>query len=202
MSQKKRKTETTERALTTTGSRTMIGSKPLDGTKPTTGLKATNCLKTTAQKRYRSKIIRKTATMVQPLMMSGSRRLAQKWVLTRICKTRKIRKAQTMKQPLMMNPPQRTMRMELHFDEDTPNEPATQKSRSNINLAGRKFTDDGMYKQQGLAQADTCPRISPRILEHSKRLREDYSTAPVSEPDQKKQKKLPAVGEGIFLWRP
>ena len=88
------------------------------------------------------------------------------------------------------------------FDEDTPNEPATQMSCSNFNLAGRKFTDDGMYKQQGLAQADTCPRTSPRILEHSKRLREDYSTAPVSEPDQKKQKKLPAVGEGIFLWRP
>lgn len=49
------------------------------------------------------------------------------------------------------------------FDEDTPNEPATQMSRSNFNLAGRKFTDDGMYKQQGLAQADTCPRTSPRI---------------------------------------
>lgn len=88
------------------------------------------------------------------------------------------------------------------FDEDTSNEPATQMSRSNFNLAGRKFTDDGMYKQQGLAQADTCPRTSPRISEHSKRLREDYSTAPVSEPDQKKQKKLPAVGEGMFLWRP
>lgn len=88
------------------------------------------------------------------------------------------------------------------FDEYTPNEPATQMSRSNISLAGRKFTDDGMFKQQGLAQADTCPRTLPQILEYSKRLREDYSTAPVSEPYQKKHKKLPAVGEGIYLWRP
>ena len=87
-------------------------------------------------------------------------------------------------------------------DEDMPNEPATQMSRSNFNLTVRKFTGDGMHKQQGLAQADACPRTSPRILEHSKRLREDYRTAPVSEPDQKKQKKLPAVGEGIFFWRP
>lgn len=43
------------------------------------------------------------------------------------------------------------------FDENTPNEPATQMSCSNINLVGRKFTDDGIYKRQDLAQADTCP---------------------------------------------
>ena len=87
-------------------------------------------------------------------------------------------------------------------EDDLPDDPAAQGSRSDISLAGRNLTSEDTYKRQDLAQADTPPRTSSRILESSKRLREDDSAVPVSKSDQEKQKKLLAVGEDVFLLKP